>query len=212
MKDVKDFPRYKVSKEGKVYSFVGKKDAYELKPQMVSQSKKKYLQIRLFNEEFTQGKLFYLHKLVWETFVGDVPKGYEINHKDENPRNCDLDNLELLTRKNNVLEYYRNKKGFVLRDKRDEIIKDYETLKSYADVAAKWGCSETTIFRVIKNKFFVKRGGKNLIVDSTDKIVDFYTQNDMRNTNTREQLGMEPCRIGRKGVVRGDNTANGSEI
>ncbi len=166
----------------------------------------------MFNEDFTQGKLFYLHKLVWETFVDDVPKGYEINHIDENPRNCNLDNLELLTRKNNVLEYYRNKKGFVLRDKRDEIIKDYETLKSYADVAAKWGCSETTIFRVIKNKMFVSKKGKNYIVDSADKIVDFYTQNDMRNTTTREQLGMEPCRIGRKGVVRGDNTANGSEI
>lgn len=212
MKDIKDFPRYKVSKEGKVYSFVGKKDGYELKPQLASQSAKKYLQVRLFNEEFIHGKLFYLHRLVWEHFVGEVPKGYEINHKDENPRNCDLDNLEILTRKNNVLEYYRNKKGFVLRDKRDEIIKDYETLKSYEDVAKKWGCSISTIFRVIKNKMFMSQKGKNFIVDSKEGIVDFYTQNDMRNTSAREQLGLEPCRNGRKGVISRDNDQSGSEI
>ena len=43
-----------------------------------------------------------VHKLVWISFVGPVPEGYEINHRDENPNNNALSNLELLTRKENI--------------------------------------------------------------------------------------------------------------
>lgn len=45
------------------------------------------------------GKTFqrYIHRLLYETFVGDIPEGYEINHIDEDNLNNDLSNLECVT-------------------------------------------------------------------------------------------------------------------
>src|SRR4051812_34455371 len=43
-----------------------------------------------------------VHPLVWSAFMGEVPQGMEINHKDGDKSNSRLDNLELMTRKQNV--------------------------------------------------------------------------------------------------------------
>lgn len=37
-----------------------------------------------------------LHVSVWEHHFGPRPEGYVIHHKDENPANCDITNLELM--------------------------------------------------------------------------------------------------------------------
>lgn len=47
-------------------------------------------------------KKFYVHRLVYEAFNGEIPEGYEINHIDENSLNNRLDNLNLLTHKANI--------------------------------------------------------------------------------------------------------------
>ena len=39
----------------------------------------------------------YLHRYLWEREYGKIPEGYEIHHKDKNPLNNDLNNLELLS-------------------------------------------------------------------------------------------------------------------
>lgn len=44
-------------------------------------------------KEGNKGKL--LHRLIWEDFYGKpIPKGYEIHHKDGNPINNDIRNLQ----------------------------------------------------------------------------------------------------------------------
>lgn len=43
----------------------------------------------------------YVHRLVWEAFNGPIPEGFEINHKDEDKCNNALENLELVTHKQN---------------------------------------------------------------------------------------------------------------
>lgn len=42
-----------------------------------------------------------IHRLVWESFNGKVPEGYEVGHKDCNPANNRLDNLYLCTHPEN---------------------------------------------------------------------------------------------------------------
>ena len=37
-----------------------------------------------------------LHRVVWELFIGEIPKGYHIHHKDGNPDNNNISNLELI--------------------------------------------------------------------------------------------------------------------
>lgn len=39
-----------------------------------------------------------LHRYVYEKTIGEIPKGYDIHHKDHNKNNNEPDNLELLTR------------------------------------------------------------------------------------------------------------------
>lgn len=41
----------------------------------------------------------YLHRTIWMDSFGEIPKGHEVHHKDENPLNNDIDNLECLTKK-----------------------------------------------------------------------------------------------------------------
>ena len=66
---IEGYNKYKITREGEVYSSMwGKPKA--LKPQKASQSKKGYYQVRLFNKEYKRGKLQYIHRLVYETFVG----------------------------------------------------------------------------------------------------------------------------------------------
>jgi len=45
---------------------------------------------------------YYLHRLVWETFMGDIPEGLQINHKDGDKSNNNLSNLELVTPQQNL--------------------------------------------------------------------------------------------------------------
>lgn len=40
-----------------------------------------------------------LHRVVWEYHYGKIPEGFDIHHKDGNPGNNQIDNLELLLRR-----------------------------------------------------------------------------------------------------------------
>ena len=59
-----------------------------------------YLHVILVKEKSHKGK--YVHRLVWEAFNGPIEKGLEINHIDEDKSNNSLDNLELMTHKQNM--------------------------------------------------------------------------------------------------------------
>lgn len=47
-------------------------------------------------------KTYKVHRLVWCSFNGKIPEGKQINHKDEDKTNNTLDNLELVTCKENI--------------------------------------------------------------------------------------------------------------
>lgn len=47
-----------------------------------------------------------VHRAVWETFHGDIPKGLVINHIDGDKQNNHLDNLECVTAKENTRHAY----------------------------------------------------------------------------------------------------------
>src|SRR5215472_9278022 len=42
----------------------------------------------------TNGSVGSLHRAVWKSAFGDIPKGCHIHHRDSNPRNNRIDNLE----------------------------------------------------------------------------------------------------------------------
>lgn len=58
-------------------------------------------------------KLRLIHRVVAETFFGEITDGYEVNHIDEDKSNNALSNLELVTRSENMRKYWENHKGNV---------------------------------------------------------------------------------------------------
>ena len=49
-------------------------------------------------------KMFRVHRFVYECFRGDIPPRLQIDHKDNDKKNNHIDNLQLLTNKENVLK------------------------------------------------------------------------------------------------------------
>ena len=47
-------------------------------------------------------KFYYVHRLVWESFNGSISEGYEINHLNEKKFDNRLENLNLMTHRENI--------------------------------------------------------------------------------------------------------------
>ena len=83
---------YQVSSEGRVRSFQRNKCEI-LKCHIVG--KTKHLKIGLYKDK--KRKHYYVHKLVAKAFIPNPNNYTEINHKDENPLNNNVKNLEWCT-------------------------------------------------------------------------------------------------------------------
>lgn len=106
-KDIKEYEGlYQVSNFGRIKS-LPRKGTYAriLKP---STNKDGYLQVHLCKN----GKLktFLVHRLVAEAFLDNPNNLPQVNHKDENPQNNNVENLEFCSAKYNTNFGNRNKK------------------------------------------------------------------------------------------------------
>lgn len=95
---------YEVSNSGKVRSLKFGK-VKELSPGGNSRG---YLIVSLYKE--CKCKQFLVHRLVVESFIGEIPEGLIVNHKDENKQNNNVDNLEIVTQKYNLNYGTRNER------------------------------------------------------------------------------------------------------
>lgn len=89
LKDIKGFEGlYAVTEDGRVWSYLSNK-------WLKLKISKGYHLVRLCKE----GKVynFLVHRLVYETFKGIIPKGLVVDHIDSNRLNNIIDNLQLLT-------------------------------------------------------------------------------------------------------------------
>lgn len=105
-KPIDGFEAYQVSSLGKVRS----KDRYAnsgigirlykgkvLKPGM---SRDGYLHVVLSKDN--KQTTFNVHRLVYETFNGKIPEGMQVNHIDEDKTNNSIENLNVMTFKENI--------------------------------------------------------------------------------------------------------------
>ena len=66
---------------------------------------KGYVYVSLRIERLINGKKqipIGLHNVIYAWYKGEVPLGYEVDHIDNDPFNNNIDNLQLLTRKENL--------------------------------------------------------------------------------------------------------------
>ena len=106
-KDIKGYEGiYQVSNDGCVRTFL-KKDGlvgYKLcdKPKMMAIINKdngyKYVTLSKNGKRHNH----YVHRLVAEAFMGDIPNGYVINHLDYDRTNNNVENLEITTQLGNI--------------------------------------------------------------------------------------------------------------
>lgn len=107
-KEIKDYPNYMVSNLGRVknlnYNHTGREKI--LKPKI---DKDGYLLICLYKNG--KQKFFRVHRLVYEAFYVEIPKGMQVNHINEIKTDNRLENLNLMTPKENINWGTRNERS-----------------------------------------------------------------------------------------------------
>ncbi len=110
MKDVLFFENlYSITINGGVISkprFVGNR---LIKSKIIKQfdNGSGYLQVNL-TDVCGNRKKFYVHRLVWMAYNGSMPEGYEIDHINSIKCDNNVNNLQLLTRKDNMMKCYKD--------------------------------------------------------------------------------------------------------
>jgi hypothetical protein len=150
---------YHVSSLGRVKRVKGNKLSLFLKPAKV---KKGYLQVALSRN--SKKKYIRVHKMVAMAFIGPMPDGHEINHKDLNKENCCYSNLEYLTHQQNIdhakdngaLKAMIGEKNGSSKLKNNDIVeirRSYNSGKiSYKELANKFKISKSSIAYIIKGE------------------------------------------------------------
>ena len=90
---------YSVSDTGLVRN--DKRKTLKKQYNLISTSNLKYKKVSLFNKKDKIGE-FFVHRLVAEVFIPNPNKLPMVNHKDGNPENNNVDNLEWVSAKQNV--------------------------------------------------------------------------------------------------------------
>lgn len=115
------------------------------------------------------------HRLVWASFYGPIPDGLQINHKNMDPSDNRLENLELVTPSQNVRHSYSNNrkrrilKGSEVGNSRlkesdvAEIVGLIDTGLRYKDIAIKYGVSYCLISRIAIGKAWSSFTGRTYI-------------------------------------------------
>jgi hypothetical protein len=98
MKDIPGFEgRYKATKSGLIVSYT-KGYPIEMKPRICKATG--YSKINLFKN----GKriTYNVHQLIMQTFKGEQPKGFHVDHVDHDKQNNSFDNLQYLSARDNT--------------------------------------------------------------------------------------------------------------
>ena len=131
------------------------------------------------------GKMYYFmeHRVIWVWHNGAIPKGLVINHKDFNRANNAIDNLELMTQKENT-EYSRcnmnpprgEKSGKAqLTNKQADAIKTLGVTCGWSPskIAMLTGVRSKNISRIIKGERYPDAISKESILEVYPTLVDF---------------------------------------
>ena len=168
------FDNYLISNTGRVISTT-KNRTKELKAQPDAIG---YLHFRLYPDEPIFGfydnnrgkvpKLYKVHRLVLETFLPNADTTLEVNHIDGNKHNNCIDNLEWLTKSENMRHSYdiglrKNQSSKTAKANRRPLVAIYKdgTERYFAgNIIAKFGlgCSLGTVAKFIKSGEEIQRG------------------------------------------------------
>ena len=113
LKPVKGYPNYEVSNYGRLFIVKdGKRVEKKLRP---CDNRSKYLSVTLWNKG--KKKKICIHNLVALTFIGKIPKGYVVDHINNNPSDNYVTNLQIITVSENARRAAEYSKGMKIGSK-----------------------------------------------------------------------------------------------
>lgn len=95
---------YFVSNDGEVYSSFSKRKLKLLKRWINDRHFYYYVDVYLNHVQ----KHVFIHRMVYEVWVGEIPNDMQVNHKDDNKINNSVSNLYVGTQKENIADCIRN--------------------------------------------------------------------------------------------------------
>jgi hypothetical protein len=166
-KMIKNSSRHAVSNKGRVIRYVGDDSPClsesmlnwkEIKPHFSDGYAK--VQIDIFGKNTTK----LVHRLVIEAFIGESDS--EVNHKDCNRSNNNLENLEWVSRSENIKHAYMNGRLFDEGNERrgrklvssdiDKIKELHKSGYTHQKIASLYNVSRVLITKVLNNKSWVQ--------------------------------------------------------
>lgn len=156
-KEIKGFPGYTITDDGKIISY-----KYN-KPRVMKTwlQKSGYENIKLCKNNKTYH--FLVHRLVAEAFIDNPNNLPEVNHKNKIRNDNRVENLEWSSRIDNLYDSYstmsstRNfRECHLVEIKTGKIIGDFKTIRDAAKYASQnFGCSESGMIRNYKSKGYL---------------------------------------------------------
>jgi hypothetical protein len=168
----------------------------------------------------------YVHRCVYETFVGSIPNGYTINHIDGDKCNNHVDNLEIMTRLDNNrhawehgLAYSHNPHAGSCIEERLEKIYSLDTIKlickkledpilTYQDIAKEYDVPVALVARIasghlwknISSKFDIKNrlAKRRKIFEERDKLIRDMLAKGITCVDIAKALNMSPYAVYRR--------------
>lgn len=152
---------YEVSNRGRVRrtgAASGTRPGKVLQPEVTNRG---YLRVMLQNEGDRQR--FHIHRLVARAFLGEPPTDeHEINHKDANKQNNRPENLEWVTRQENLEHQQENDLVLKGRDNgrakvTEEAVKDIRRLYdtgdwTQAELAEQFGVNQSMVSKIVRRE------------------------------------------------------------
>lgn len=127
-KRIKDFEDYAITDKGEVISY-----KYKTPRKLATWYQKSgYENIKLSKDNKTYHKL--IHRMVAEAFIPNPNNLPEVNHKDNNPKNNCVENLEWCDRKYNLEQSYETMSA-IRNFKECSLFKDNELIGSFKSKA-----------------------------------------------------------------------------
>lgn len=141
----KDFPKYKISKNGIVIN-------HELNKVITPVIRNGYLSVRLSKDNRLHHKS--LHRLIYETYKGSIPFGYHIDHINGIRTDNRLDNLRIVTPEENNKNRLKLRRGIEVNTAKltEEEVMEIRKAKSKGvnsyQLAKKFNVGRSTINRI----------------------------------------------------------------